>query len=143
VSIGTRLAKNAERRAWQIAVAVLALIPVGAGLEGIVRGPRFIDLVPPSADLDSQFRYLSGILLAVGLGFWTTIRKPENRVERFGGLTLIVFLGGLARLIWVIAVGVPSMPMLGGLVMELVVTPLMFLWQLRLADAQRASIIVG
>ena len=112
-------------------------------MEGIVRGPRFIDLVPPSADLDSQFRYLSGILLAVGLGFWTTIRKPENRVERFGGLTLIVFLGGLARLIWVIAVGVPSMPMLGGLVMELVVTPLMFLWQLRLADAQRASIIVG
>ena len=76
-------------------------------------------------------------------GLLDDIRKPENRVERFGGLTLIVFLGGLARLIWVIAVGVPSMPMLGGLVMELVVTPLMFLWQLRLADAQRASIIVG
>jgi hypothetical protein len=48
-------------------------------------------------------------------------------------LTAIVFVGGLARLGGVIAVGEPSAPMLFGLAMELVVTPLVCLWQSRIA----------
>jgi hypothetical protein len=122
-----------ERRAWQITVAILALIPIGSGILGALCGPRFLDQTLISADLDSHFRYLSGVLMALGFGFWTTLREPERKVARFGGLTCIVFLGGLARMLGFLAAGKPSLPMLGGLVMELVVTPQLFLWQLRLA----------
>jgi Domain of unknown function (DUF4345) len=48
-----------------------------------------------------------------------------------------VFLGGLGRLYALFAVGVPDRAMLFGLTMELIVTPLLALWQT--AVARRAS----
>ena len=48
-------------------------------------------------------------------------------------LMAIVFIGGLARAVSLVAVGMPSKPMLGALVIELVVTPLLYLWQRRVA----------
>jgi len=47
---------------------------------------------------------------------------------------VIVFIGGLARLLGLMLTGVPSLTMLGGLAMELVVTPLLCLWQTRVAN---------
>ena len=45
----------------------------------------------------------------------------------------LVFAGGLARLLGLVLAGVPPAPMLGGLTMELVVTPLLCVWQGRVA----------
>ncbi len=77
--------------------------------------------------LDSHFRYLSGLLLGIGLAFWTTIPALESKGGRFRLLCLIVFIGGLGRLCSLIALGPPGRSMLFGLAMELVVTPL-FAW---------------
>lgn len=79
--------------------------------------------------LDSHFRYLSGLLLGIGLGYWTTIPAIENKGGRFRMLTMIVFIGGLGRLWSLLAIGIPDKPMLFGLTMELVVTPLFAFWQ--------------
>ncbi len=38
---------------------------------------NFNGLTAPPLGLENHFRYLSGMLLAVGLGLRTTIRKPE------------------------------------------------------------------
>ena len=44
-------------------------------------------------------------------------------------------IGGVARLIGLLLTGLPSFAMLGGLFMELVVTPILALWQTRVANA--------
>ena len=126
-----------ERRALQVMVAILALIPVGAGTAGIALGPSMIAHGIGDVSLDSHFRYLSGLLLAIGFGFWSTIPSIEKDAARFQILTAIVFIGGLARLVSLDFAGVPSLPMIAGLIMELVVTPLLCLWQFRVARRAR------
>jgi hypothetical protein len=118
------------KRALQAAVALLALVPVGAGLAGVIAGPAMVvgvDTAPIS--LDSHFRYLSGLLLAIGLGFWSTIPAIESKTARFRLLTALVVIGGLGRLVSAIQLGWPDDSMRFGLVMELVVTPLLACWQ--------------
>jgi hypothetical protein len=78
-------------------------------------------------------RYLSGLLLGIGLVFWWQIPRIERAGPLFRVLTLIVFIGGLSRLLGVVIHGLPPGPMLFGLGMELVVTPLLCLWQSRVA----------
>ena len=92
-----------------------------------------------AADLDSHFRYLSGLLLGIGLAFWSTIPGIERKGRMFQLLTAIVFIGGLARLYGVLIDGWPGAPMIGGLAMELVVTPLLCLWQALLARRKFAG----
>jgi hypothetical protein len=127
---------DAGKRALQVAVAVCCLVPIAAGGAGIVLGPALVvgaDPGPGAGDLDSHFRYLSGLLLAIGLGYATGIPGIERKRVRFLLLGGIVFLGGLGRLWSLLSVGTPSTVMIGALVMELGVTPLLTLWQLRVA----------
>jgi hypothetical protein len=122
-----------ERRCLQIAVALGGVVPVGAGLAGVLLGAGMVpDGAAAGISLDSHVRYLSGLLLAMGLAFWAAIPRVEHHGRRFQLLTLIVFVGGLARLAG-LARGVPSGPMMFGLGMELAVTPLLCLWQHRVA----------
>ena len=86
-----------EKRLLQTAVAMFALVPIGAGLAGAGLGPELADGIASNVSLDSHFRYLSGLLLGIGLAFWSTIRSIERNAARFRLLTLIVFIGGLAR----------------------------------------------
>lgn len=121
------------RHNLQRAVAICSLVPVLAGLSGIIWGKNVIGLEPGSIALDSHVRYLSGILFAIGLGFISTIPAIETQEKRFQLLTFLVVAGGLARLGGVFLVGWPSMGMIFALFMELGVTPLLCLWQARIA----------
>jgi Na+/alanine symporter len=77
-------------------------------------------------------RYLSGLLLAIGLAFWSLVPKIESAGQVFRLLTFVVVIGGLARLASFAASGVPSRTMQFALLMELCVTPLLCVWQYRL-----------
>jgi hypothetical protein len=120
-----------RKRALQTAVAVAALVPLTAGLVGIF-APARLDLAGSPQSL-THTAYLSGLLLAIGLGFWSTVPAIETKGARFSLLTALVALGGLARLIAAIRLGVWSPGVTGPLVMELGVTPALWLWQKRLA----------
>jgi hypothetical protein len=122
-----------EKRLLQICVAVAALVPIAAGMAGVALGPRMLDVAAIPAAADSHFRYLAGILLALGLAFWNTIPGIERKTARFRMLAAIVVIGGLARAVSLALVGTPTAPMLGALTMELGVTPLLALWQARVA----------
>ena len=84
-------------------------------------------------DLDSHFRYLSGLLFGIGLGFAGAIPHIERRAMRFRMLTFIVVAGGIGRLLGVFLADIPSHAMLAALAMELCVTPLLCAWQHRVA----------
>lgn len=123
-----------EKRLLQVVIAVACLLPLIVGAESIVRGPAAVgpvDAVP--ADLDSHFRYLSGIFFALGLAFVSCIPAIEARGPRFRLLGALVIAGGCARLVSLLAVGPPSTGHLAGLVVELGLVPLLLVWQASLA----------
>jgi hypothetical protein len=130
-----------ERRTLQQVVAVAALVPVLAGLTGVLFGHGITGDQNPSVSADSHFRFLSGLLLGIGLCFWSTVPGIEEKTTFFRFLTLIVVLGGLARLLGLWITGIPSLFMLLALAMELAVTPALCLWQTRIAN--RAAEAVG
>lgn len=121
-----------ERRLLQIVIVVAACVPVVAGGYGILAGSGFLGL-PPNVSAESHLRYLSGLLFGIGVAFWLTVPLIEKHSGRFALLTAIVFAGGLARLLGFFVTGVPNHAMVFGLVMELVVTPAIWMWQRRVA----------
>ena len=129
-----------ERRLLQLAVAIACLVPLSVGGWSVLHGPYFLGHAAEiPTDLDSHFRYLSGIFLAIGLAFSTCIPEIERKGARFRLLGLLIVGGGLARLVSLAAVGVPSTGHLFGLAMELGVVPLLVLWQLRIGRVYRQS----
>ncbi len=107
-------------------------MPIAAGSAGVTLGPALLTGVPEAgADLDSHFRYLSGLLLGIGLGYLTGVPGIEGKRARFLLLGGIVVAGGLGRLYALLLNGAPSPGMLFALVMELVVAPAITLWQWR------------
>ncbi len=113
------------------AVRAACLVPLLAGGAGALTGFGFLDQSHGPA-ADSHARYLSGLLLGIGLlGLWCA-QRPVERGLAFGALCFIVVVGGLARLAgWVLA-GVPPLSQVLPLVMELGVVPALWLWQRRL-----------
>lgn len=124
------IALSTERRILQAVVAVACLVPLSAGLSGVLAGPGAFgagQAVP--VDLDSHFRYISGIFLGVGIGFVSCVRRIELRGGRFRLLGALVVLGGLSRALSLALVGPPSIGHQFGLAMELVVVPCLMMWQ--------------
>lgn len=120
-----------ERRLLQIAIAVAGLVPVAAGMLVAVWGAGALgEIVRP--DVDSHLRYLSGLLAAIGVAYWTAIPDIEREGAKLGLLTALVVAGGFARAVGVLIMGPPGPVMLGALVMELAVAPGIYFWQLRI-----------
>ncbi len=120
-----------EKRLLQLAILIGGIVPVSAGIGGALRGTRFLGRWPGQG-ADSHFRYMSGLLLGIGLVLWGCIPTIERRTTIVRTLTLIVVLGGLARLYGWIVAGDPG-TIRWALGMELAVTPLLCLWQTRVA----------
>lgn len=124
-----------ERRLLQLVVAAACLVPLTTGGSSILRGVAFLKGVPRPApiDLDSHYRYLSGIFFALGLAFVSCVPEIENKGARFRLLGAMVVAGGLARALSWAELGAPGTGHRFGLVMELGVVPLLMLWQWRVA----------
>lgn len=123
-----------EKRLLQTFVALGCLLPLIVGGQGVLHGPApFGRLHDVPRDLDSHFRYISGIFFATGFGFLSCIPHIEAKGPRFRLLGGLIVVGGVSRGLSLIAVGAPSTGHVLGLVMETVVVPLLMLWQARLA----------
>ena len=124
-----------ERLLLQGAVAIASLVPLTMGGLSILRCADLLKGMDPPfpVDLDSHYRYLSGLLLGIGLVFLASIPRIERRRTVFLTLGAVILVGGLARLWSLVDAGVPSAGHRFGLVMELVAVPLIVLWQGRVA----------
>lgn len=130
-----------ERRLLQAVVAAACLVPLITGGSSIVEGARFLKGAPSPVpvDLDSHFRYLSGIFFALGIAFVTCIPAIDRKGPRFRMLGAMVIAGGLARALSWADIGAPSRGHQLGLVMELGVVPLLMLWQAGVARRHRSA----
>jgi len=129
-----------ERKLLQIAFALAGLTLVGFGLAGVFFGAAFMDL---SGDvvMDSYIRFLKGMLLAIGLVYWSSIPDIERHGERISLLTFILVLGAVPRLMAVIGHGVPTIGILVGLVGELIFAPLLWFWQRHVARVAQRGVL--
>jgi Domain of unknown function (DUF4345) len=122
-----------ERKLLQLAVAVAGLIGVVLGLTGVLFGTLYADL---SGDvvLDSYVRFGKGVLLAIGLIYWSSIPRIERHGDRIALITLILVSGSLSRLLSLAGHGVPTVGIISNLVAGLVFVPLVWLWQRHVAS---------
>lgn len=135
------IAAPVERHILQIVVAAACIVPLATGGMSVIEGPGWLRGVGPTppVDLDSHFRYVSGIFLALGLAFASCIPRIEIRTPRFRLLSFMVMTGGLARAWSMMEVGMPSRGHVLGLCMELGVVPLLMIWQARFAGRWAAQ----
>jgi hypothetical protein len=126
-----------EKRLLQAVVALACVVPLVTGGLSILRGPAGMAHAPVPVDLDSHFRYISGIFFALGIAFATCVPGIEAKGPRFRLLGALVIAGGLARVVSLVEVGVPSHGHVLGLCMELGVVPLLMLWQRGLEKRSR------
>lgn len=109
-----------ERRLLQVAIALGGIVPVYGGVMGATG----------QLSESGHFRYLSGLLLGIGLTFWAMIPTLERRGEVFRALAVIVVIGGAARAAAIIERG-GDLDDYFPLVMEVAVAPLLALWRER------------
>jgi hypothetical protein len=105
-----------------LAIRLAALVPILAGGAGVILGPAFLGEAAGPAT-SSHLRYLSGLLLGLGLIAWWCAAALPRRAGLFGALCAMVTLGGLARLAGLALDPLPPWPHLAALVMELGVVP--------------------
>ncbi|HWF00216.1 MAG TPA: DUF4345 family protein [Caulobacteraceae bacterium] len=120
-----------QLRLLKMLIGLAAFVPVLGGGVGVLRGAAAFGSWPGAA-ADSQTRYLSGLLLGIGLAYWACVPTLERRAREIGLLTVIVLIGGVSRLAGVVLAGDPG-PIRWTLAMELLVAPALGLWQLQLA----------
>lgn len=128
-----------SRKPLQVAVALLACIPVSVGLLGVVAGPGEVMRGSWPVNLDSHYRFLSGIFLATGLAFWWCVPSIERKTTLFRTLCFLVFAGGLGRAVSLAVAGPPVVEHLIGLGFELILVPILVAWQTRIASKMQPA----
>ncbi|HEX8300231.1 DUF4345 domain-containing protein [Sphingomonas sp.] len=123
-----------EKRLLQALLAVAMVLPITAAVSGIVYGPEFLDRHGALArDLDSHFRYINGLFFGILCWYASCIPAIERHGPRLRLLGSLVIFGGLMRALSWGLVGPPSLGHKIGLGIELVIVPIVLLWQARLA----------
>ena len=116
------------------AIRLACAVPILAGAAGAILGVATLGEAGGPAT-GSHLRYLSGLLLGMGLvAFWCA-GDLRRRGAVFSALCGIFVLGGLARALGLLVEGVPPWPHLVALGMELGTVPA--LWLLARPYAQR------
>ena len=129
-----------ERKLLQVDFALAGLVLIVFGLAGVFFGANFVDL-SGNVEIDSYFRFLKGVLLGIGLIYWSAIPDIARHGERISLVTFILVLGAVPRLIAVIGHGVPTIGVLISLAGELIVAPLLWLWHQHVTGvAQRSAL---
>ena len=116
-----------ERRLLQISLAIVGLVAILFGLTGVLFGTS-LSGVRLGVTMEGYVRFIKGVLVAVGLIYWSAIPQIEKRFERISIVTIILMFGAAARLLAVIGHGFPTVGLLISLIGELVVVPMIWLW---------------
>jgi hypothetical protein len=123
----------------QILTAGLALVPLLTGLAGLVLGVSELRNFSPVTThdphfvIDSNYRFFSGLWIAIGLCLMLSVRSIEYETTLFRVAWGAIFLGGIGRLVSMVAAGTPPTPFLGFTALEIIGAPLFVYWQSTLA----------
>lgn len=132
-------------KAFRITVLIWALLPLVTGLVDVLVGPSawqgiganlserdFVDPV-----LDSQVRFVGLIWFGYGALLCFCLQDLQKYARLLRAALMLVFMGGIARLLSVFLVGMPDSGagqgfIIFALVIELVLMPALLWWQSKL-----------
>jgi hypothetical protein len=132
-----------SRRPLQIATAILACVPTLTGLLAMtgLDDPLYRALqLPRDATLDSNLRFYGGVWLGLGVAAFWLLPRIERETVLFRFLWLMIFLGGIGRVLSLVLTGMPFPPFIGFTALEVVGAPLFIGWQARVARAAAAEV---
>lgn len=139
-----------SRRCLQIATALLALVPVLTGLVGLLGldDPLYAAMTwqregRAAATLDSNLRFFSGVWLGLGLTALWLVPRVERETTLFRAVWLMIFLGGIGRLLSIALAGMPLAPFVGFTALEIIGAPYFVWWQRRVARPALADQLIG
>lgn len=121
------------KRALQMTIGVLSLLPLSFGLLGLFLGAgMYLPDEAATPKLDSQFRFMSGWDVGLAFVIWWFIPNIERHSGLFRLVCLAVFLGGLGRLAAWFFTGAPGTAFMVVTAVELLV-PVLIPWQAHVA----------
>ena len=126
------------RLALQIIIGTGGVAAILIALLHLVLGPASIPgSIPVNATMDSEDRFYATIFLAYGLSLIWCVKGIESKKQVVWFLVLTFFAGGIARIISMIAVGLPHPFFVAMTVLELGLPIIVFvmLWRLRGASS--------
>jgi hypothetical protein len=127
------------KRALQVTIAVLSLLPLTFGALGLFMGAgMYIPLEAVTPKLDSQFRFMSAWDVGLAFVVWWFIPNIERAAGLFKVVCLAVFVGGLGRLAAWFFTGSPGAAFGVVTVVELLV-PMLIPWQSHVARNSAAA----
>jgi hypothetical protein len=123
-------------RPLQAVLTVGGVVVVATGIFGVVTGA---DGMPgdnvSSASVESELRFLYVFWIAYGVALIRIAPHAVTETRAVRALALILFIAGLARAFAWVDVGRPDGLFVALMIVELVVPPLLVVWQARLAAA--------
>ena len=122
------------KRKLQIVMVILGAVPVLTGLIGLMglADPLYArPNLTPDNTLDSNLRFYAGVWLGLGLAAWWLVPRIEHETTLFRALWLMIFLGGIGRLLSLAMAGLPLLPFVGFTMLEILGAPFFVLWQSR------------
>ena len=127
------------KRALQVIVAILGLLPFIVGTLGLIGGVEFyIPAEAATPNLDSQFRFMSGWDVGLAVIVWWIVPNIERQTVLFRIVCGAVFLGGLGRLAAWYFTGAPGAAVVVVIAIELFV-PMLIPWQAYIAHRNQLA----
>ncbi len=123
------------RKVLQVFLVLFGVIAIAIALLHIVFGPSAIPgSVPVNATMDSEDRFYATLFAAYGVALLWCVKDIEQKSRFVYFLQATFFLGGLARIVSIAAVGLPDPFFVAMLILELVIPIVVALIQLRISN---------
>ena len=129
------------RRILQTLLALFGVTAIFISLLHIVLGPAAIPgSVPVNATMDSEDRFYATLFLAFGVVLLWCIKDVEHKARIVYFLMLTFFVGGLARIVSMLAVGLPNNFFIAMTVLELALPVVYSFLMFRVATQQTPGV---
>jgi len=123
---------SAVRRTVQVLLGLFGASAIGISLLHVVLGPAAIPgSIPVNATMDSEDRFYATLFAAYGVALLWCVKDIERKSSVVYFLALTFFVGGLARLVSIAAVGLPNRFFIAMTVIELLLPLVVAILQAR------------
>lgn len=112
----------------QCSLYLILIIALFTGINALIGGASNIPgaTIVAGAAIDSELRCLSIFWIAYGVFCFWVARNLDDRSHFILVIALVMLLSGLARLLSIILVGLPGIPLISAMIIEFILSVLLY-----------------